>query len=180
MRKPTASERRLLALFGGLLFLLLNLVAIKWYSAGRHQLSAQVTALEQTAAEYRTLLTERPQWEARQHWMQDHPLEAHQGREADSRFAEEIQRSLTQNGLSIDAQQLMDSAQDGGLVQAQLEFSVKGRLEQVVRWLCQIQQPGNHLVVQAFTLRRIDAGDIMTARIRIGKIFRSAEVARTP
>ncbi len=180
MRKPTASERRLVAIFVGLIFLLLNFFVIRWYSAGRQQLSAQVTALEQTAAEYRALLTERPQWEARQQWVQAHPLETHQGREAESRFAEEIQTTLTQNGLDIDAQQLKDSALDGGLVQAQLEFSVKGRLEQVIRWLCQIQQPGNHLVVQSLTLRRIDDGDTMNARIRIGKIFRAGKVAQTP
>ena len=180
MRKPTASEFRLLAIFGGLVFLLINFIAVKWYAGSRQQLSAQVGALEQTAAEYHALLAERPRWEARQHWMEDHPLEPHQGREADSRFAEEIQRTLTQHGLSIDTQQLKDSKKEGGLVQAQLEFSVKGRLEPVIRWLCEIQQPGNHLVVQAFTLRRIDEGDIMTARIRIGKIFRAAAAARTP
>ncbi|MEI6337373.1 MAG: hypothetical protein WCQ57_02170 [Verrucomicrobiota bacterium] len=180
MRKPTVNERRLIAVFGGLLFLLLNLVVIKWYSSGRQQLSAQVTALEQSVAEYRALLTERPQWEARQHWMQDHPLETHQGREADSRFAEEIQRTLTQNGLSIEAQQLKDSTEEGGLIQAQLEFRAKGRLEQVLRWLCQIQQPGKHLVVQAFTLRRMDEGDTMNAHIRIGKIFRATAGAQAP
>jgi len=180
MRKPTASERRLLAIFGIVIFLLANLVVVKWYSGQRKQLAARVTELEQTAVEYRSLLAERPHWEARKAWMTGHPLEPHEGAEANSRFAEEIQRSLTASGLSIDAQQLKESEQEGSLVQAQLEFSVKGRLEQVIRWLCQVQQPGNHLVVQAFTLRRLDEGDVMMARIRLGKIFRTGAVAQNP
>jgi hypothetical protein len=180
MRKPTASERRLIAVFGLLVFLLANFVALKWYSALRGNLSAQAASLTGTAAEYRSLLAERPRWEARRIWMESHPLDSHQGAGTDSQFAEEIQKTLTRNGLSIDAQQLDDPSPDGRLVEARIECTIKGRLEQIVRWLCDIQQPGRHLVVEAFTLRQTDDGDVMTANVRLGKVFRAVEISATP
>lgn len=167
-------------IFGAMIFLIGNLVLVRWYSTTRQGLSDRIVQLEQAASEYRLLLDEAPRWQARQQWIEAHPLEDHRGSESDSRFAEQMQQAVTQNGLVIDSQQLHDSAFEDGLVEAQLEFTVKGRLEQVVRWLNQIQQPGNHLVVQAFTLRRLDEGDAMVVRIRIGKIFRVAQMASNP
>lgn len=180
MRKPNPNERRLLAIFGGIIFLLLNIVAVRWYLTWQQALATQVAQLEETAVGFQSLLEERPHWEARKQWMEEHPLEPHPGQEADTRFADEIQKTLTENGLSIDAQQMKESVRDGRIVEAQMEFSVRGRLEQVIRWSTQIQQPGNHIVIQALTLRRPDGSDNLTAQVLVGKLFRVAGSGPTP
>lgn len=180
MRKPTPSEIRLLAVFAFLLFALANIFVIKAYSTMRSGLVDRLTQLRQAVAEYTALVEEQPYWEARQVWMQKHPLPPHQGRESDSLFVEEMHQSLTKSGLSIDSQQLKDSFRDGELVDSQLELTVKGRLEQVIRWLNEIQKPGSHLVVRSFTLRKLDEGDSMMMRIRLAKIFRIQTAMQSP
>jgi len=180
MRKPNPNERRLLAIFGGMIFLLLNIVAVRGYLTWQHSLAAQVGQLEETAAAFESLLEERPHWEARKQWIQEHPLELHPGQEAETQFAEEIQKTLTENGLNIDAQQMKEPLRAGQIVEAQMEFSVRGRLEQVIRWSNQIQQPGNHIVIQSLTLRRPDGSEDLTAQVLVGKLFRVAGGVPTP
>jgi len=179
MRKPSASERRLLAIFGFMLFALLNLVVVRWYAARRQELSAEVAGLKNRAAECRLLLEERPHWEARQKWLGQHPLEFHQGPETDSRFVEDIQHSLSESGLAINTQQIRESVPKGGLIETQMQCNVKGSLEQIVRWLARVQQPGNHLVIESLTLKQIE-GEGMTAEVLVGKIFRAGGVAQAP
>lgn len=180
MKKPNPNERRLLIIFGALIFLILNILAIRWVSSWKQSLTGQVDQLEQTVTGLQSFLEERAYWETRQVWMQAHPLEIHPGQEADSQFAEEIQKTLTQSGLNIDAQQIRDSIQEKGLITSELEFRVKGQLEQVIRWLCQVQQPGKHVVIEALTLRRPDGEDAIIAQVQIRKIFRTAGLATPP
>lgn len=180
MRKPTASERRLILMFGAVILVLLNLLVVKWYSGARQKLSAEVRQFEGTLAEYRALMEERPCWEARKQWMLAHPPEPHAGRESDSRFAEEIQRTLTESGLAIDSQQLREAERDGMLVKTGLELSVKGRLEQIVRWLNRVQQPGNYFAVEGLTLKCLDDGATMVGRVQVCKIFRTGGIAANP
>lgn len=180
MRKPSASERRLLAVFGLLLFALSNLLVLRWYGGERNKLRSEIAGLEGSVLEYRNLLNERGHWEARQRWLAAHPLERHQGKDSDSFFVEEIQRSLSETSLSINAQQLKDSRLKGGLTATQLEFSIEGRLEQIIQWLVRVQQPGKHLVVETFILRKLESGDVMSAQICVAKVFRHGEVAKLP
>lgn len=180
MRKPTANERRLMLIFGAAIFVFLNLLVLRWYSGAWQKLADEVRQLDGTLGEFRALLEERPHWEARRQWVLAHPPELHAGRESDSRFAEAIQRTLTESGLTIDSQQLRESERAGTLVTTTLELSVKGRMEPLIRWLNLVQQPGSYFAVENFTLKCLDDGTTMTGHVRIRKIFRTGEVAANP
>lgn len=175
MRVPTSSERRLLMVFGLIIFLLANIIAGRWYFAAMGKLQADAATLKQTASEYRALLNERPRWEVRRQWLDAHPFPTHTGSESDSRFAEDVQSSLTRNHLTIEAQQIDDPIIDGRLLETRFEFTAKGNLENVIRWLCEIQQPGQHVALESITLRQTE--DAMTAKIRLGKIFATEPAA---
>ncbi len=171
MRKPNLRELRLLLIFGAMLFVIVNLVLVKWHSAARAKITGQILQQEQAVKEFQTLLAEGPYWETRHQWLLANPLEPHLGQKTDSGFAEQMQKSFTENGLVIDSQQMKDTTRQDRLTETVLEFTVKGRLEQIIRWLSQVQQPGRHVVIQSISLRRLDEGEAMVARIRISKIF---------
>lgn len=179
MRTPSASERRLLLIFGATIAVFLNVLAIKWYGNQAQKMAASVRLLEAEQTEHRLLLEEAPHWQARHQWLLAHPPEVYAGRESDSRFTEGIQHRLTETGLVIDSQQLRESERAGTLVTTSLELTVHGGFEPLVRWLNDVQQPGNHFAVENLTLKRRDDGT-MTARLQIRKIFRSGNIASRP
>jgi hypothetical protein len=174
MRKPTPSERRLMLIFGLIIVGALHIVIFRWAMGAKDALSSEVFRLQSAVDEYRLLLAEKDFWEARKQWLAAHPFDEHHGRQSESQFAEDIQASLQRHGLTISSQQMKESSQAGGLVEAQFEFSARGSLEKIIRWLGTTQQPGHHIAVRAFTLKRLEDGDLMEARMRIGKIFRTA------
>jgi hypothetical protein len=107
-------------------------------------------------------------------------MESHAGPETDSHFAEQMQRSLTQFGLSIEAQQLHEAEIQGELVMVSLDLTVKGRLEPIVRWMQDVQQPGKYFVIRAFTLKRFDESANMSARLTVCRLYRRGDLASSP
>lgn len=172
MRKPTPSERKLLLIFGMMLLGVLHIVAFRWILGAKDVLTADVFRLQAAVAEYRTLIAERDFWESRKQWLARNPFEEHQEHQSDSQFAEQIQSSLKSHGLTINSQQIKESSRSGRLVEAQYEFNIRGPLEKIIRWLSVTQQPSHHIAVRAFSLKRLDEGDLMEAQMRVGKIFR--------
>ena len=172
MRKPSSSELRLLLIFGLLILGLLHIVAFRWVLGAKDRLSSEVFRLEAAVAEYQTLLAERDFWEQRKQWLDRHPFEEHQEHQSDSQFAEQIQSSLKSHGLTINSQQLKEPSRSGSLIETQFEFSARGSLEKIIRWLSATQQPSHHVAVRTFSLKRLEEGDLMEAQMRVGKIFR--------
>lgn len=180
MRPINSNERKLLTVFGVSLFLILNVIAAKWFFAQTQNIQSRIRSLKSTAGEYEVALQERPHWEARQAWLNASPMAPYEGPSTDSHFAEDVQHSLVQSGLLIEAQQLHEAVLQGDIAEVTLDLTVKGRLEEIVRWLQLAQQPGKYFVIRSFTLKRFDEGSTMSARITAGRLFRQGSLASTP
>lgn len=180
MRALNSNERKLLCLLGASLFVVLNIVAAKWFLTQTQNIQSRLRSLESTAGEYEAVLRERPHWEARRAWLDAWPMAPYAGPSTDSQFAEDIQHSLVQGGLVIEAQQLHEAVIQDDIAVVTLDLTVKGRLEEIVRWMQQAQQPGKYFVIRSFTLKRFDEGSTMSARITAGRLFRQGSLASTP
>lgn len=179
MRKLSPSETRLLVIFGCVVALIANLFVVRWYVGARNAALARLSDLRSMGVEYRSVVAERPVWEARQRWMEENPPQAYAGWQTESAFAEEIQKSLQKEGIAIDSQSLRESRHEGDLVRMELELSLKADLEHIVRWLYTIQQPGRYIVIEEMNLKCLDKGDTMIVRLRVTKIGKMEGVAKS-
>ncbi|PTX95871.1 hypothetical protein DB345_08660 [Spartobacteria bacterium LR76] len=179
MRKLSPSETRLLVIFGCVIALIANLFALRWYVGARRAALERISDLRSMGAEYRSVVAERPVWEARQRWMEANPPQAYAGWQTESAFAEDIQKSLQKEGIAIDSQSLRESRHEGDLVRMELELSLKADLEHIVRWLYSIQQPGRYIVIEEMTLKCLDKGDTMIVRLRVTRIGKMEGVAKS-
>lgn len=180
MKALNPNERRLVMILSGALFVVLNIFAVRAYLAQTQKVQARIGDLESSAKGYEVILQDQPRWEARQAWMQAFPMSPYEGSATDSRFTEEIQRSLVQGGLAIEAQQLHEAATEGDVVVVALDLNIKGSLEQIVRWMQTIQQPGKYLAIRSFTLKRFDEGSVMSLRLTACQLYRAGQLASAP
>lgn len=180
MRTLNPNERRLLLLLSAAVFVILNILLGKWFYGQTQKIQSRIGDLEKSTQEYEVMMQDRPHWEARKAWINSMPMDSRDGPETDSHFAEQIQRGLTQFGLSIEAQQLHEPENHGDLVIVSLDLTVKGRLEPIVRWMQDVQQPGKYFIIRAFTLKRFDEGANMSARMTVCRLFRRTDLASTP
>lgn len=174
MRKLTSGERKLSIVFGSMIFVLLNVLVLKHLMASSQRIHQRILTLDASLQENRELLKDRPYWESRQKWLAATPMGNYLAGESDSKFAESLQKSLTDAGLAIESQQLHEAKLANGVFSVSLDVVAKGRLEQIVRWLQQVQQPGKFLVVRAFSLKRFDEGSGMVARMTVCQLFSQA------
>jgi len=180
MRKWNANERRLVLILGSIFFVILNLILVKWFLGQTQQIKSRIATLESSARDYESIMAERPHWEARQAWMHAMPMDAYTGAETDSRFAEAMQQSLTQHGLAIESQQLHESELRNEVVVVTLDLTVKGQLEQIVRWMQQMQQPGKYFAIPSIILKRSDESSNMSVRMSVSRFFRRGGIASSP
>lgn len=180
MRALNPNERKLVVIFGSALFLILNIVLAKWFIAQTHGVQSRIAELQSTEQGYQVVFSDKSRWEARKSWIQSIPMLSHDGPGTDSQFAEKMQQSITQFGLSIESQQLHESENQGDIVTVSLDLTIKGKLEPIVRWMHEVQQPGKYFVIRAFTLKRFDEGANMSARMNVCGLFHRGNLPSAP
>jgi hypothetical protein len=180
MRPLNRNERLLATLLGASAFLVVNLFGMKWIASHATAAKAEIARSRSEVDAAKALLKERPYWTARQEWIAGHPPAAYDERTSQAQFVQTVQDSLGREGLKIEAQQPLPTERDGRLATAGYEVTVVGRLESIVRWLHALQQPGTYQFVRSLTLRQSDEGTTMQAIVRLGKVFRSGDLASYP
>jgi hypothetical protein len=180
MRPLNRNERLLATLFGAMAFLLLNLVGMKWIANQTANSRAEISRLKGEADAARTLLKEKPYWNVRQEWVEEHVPQAFDERTSQSQFVQEVQDGLKKFQLTTQQQQPLPTEHEGRLAIAGIEVTVEGRLEAIVRWLHELQQPGSYDLVRSFTLRQAEDGNTMQAVVRLGKVYRAGDLASYP
>jgi hypothetical protein len=180
MRPLNRNERLLATLLGAAAFLVLNLFGMKWVSNHTAATRADIARFKSEADAARALLKERPYWNVRQDWVTAHPPEAYDDKTSRAKFVQSVQEGLDRQKLKIESQQPLETEHEGRLAVTGIELTVTGRLESIVRWLYALQQPGNYQFVRSFTLRQAEDGNTMQAVVRLGKVFRSGDLASYP
>lgn len=180
MRALNRNERMLALALGTCLFLVANMFAVRGIATKMRESRGEITRLRSEVAASRQVLAEKPYWEARERWIEDHPLPKYDDRVSGAEFLQEIQQSLKKRDLKIDSQQLMAAELSGSLATVDVNLTVEGQLEAIVRWLHTIQQPGSYHLVRSFELKKEGSGNTMQLQIRLGRVFRTGDLVSSP
>jgi hypothetical protein len=180
MRRISKSEFRLLAIFGAAIFLTVNLVALRAAMSAVKGNTAEIASLRTKAAEYEDLLKESEYWQARGLWRESNPLPVFDESVSDSEFVEQIQSSLTAQGLKIDEQQLSPAERKAGFVAIGVTLKVSGSLESLIKWVSDVQKAGKFIEIQSFALKATDQSSTMVANLKLAKYFTPFKPASAP
>jgi hypothetical protein len=180
MRPLNRNERLLVTLLAASAFLVINLFGMKWVAARISETKADISRLKSETDAAQMLLKDRPFWLVRQDWVANHPPAVYDDKTSRAQFVQDVVDGLKKEKLTTEAQQPLETEHQGRLAITGIELTVTGRLEAIVRWLHLVQQPGNYEFVRSFTLRQAEEGNTMQAVVRLGKVFRSGDLASYP
>jgi len=180
MRPLNRNERLLAAIFGGVLFLIVNLVGMRWIGGHIRSANADIARLKNEAEQANIMLKMRPYWTARQMWVKDHPPGVYDEATSRAQYVQEVQTAVQAHQLKIESQQPLETERNGRLAMVGIDVTVQGRLEAIVRWLHALQEPGKYETVRSFTLKQADDANTMEAQVRLGKVLRAGDLAAYP
>ena len=153
MRKLTASETRLAQLLGVTLVLVALVFAVVYYQRSVAALDLRIADLENRKVEADFWRGEAPFWERRREWLlRNMPVLPDDGTAA-SRFLESVQQSASGSGLEISSQSLLEPVAGSEVEEYALRMRVGGSLEQLTRWLAELQRPEKFQAVSALNLK---------------------------
>lgn len=180
MRPLTRNERMLSLAVGTCVFLIANMLGVRWIAGELRAWRADIVRLKTEVAAAKQVMLEEPYWHARQAWMENHPLPRYDEEQSLANFLEEMRAGLKQRNLKIESQQPMAPEVLGSLATVDVALKVEGRLEDIVRWLHAVQQPGEYLLVRKFKLNQASGKNTMELDITLGRVFRTGDIASSP
>jgi len=153
MRRLSATESRLLGLLLGAGVIVGSLVLIsvgKRLHAGMDRELAELRASKVEADVWRQ---ERPLWQERAAWLTanqpKYPVEGNPS----SALLQKIQETASAHGLAILEQSLAEPSSGSGYREVAVRVKVGATLEQLTRWLVELQQPALFQAVTSFSIR---------------------------
>ena len=180
MRPRTRNERMLSIAVGTCVFLLANLFGVRWVANEMRTWRRNITRLQGEVATARQVVQEAPYWHARQDWMNAHPLPAYDENQSLATLMQDLPAGIKRHNLKIEGQQPVGTEVNGSLAVVEIDFKLEGRLEDIVRWLHSIQQPGQYFIVRNFVLKQTQGRNTMNLDIRLGRVFRTGDIASSP
>lgn len=180
MRPLTHNEKMLSLAVGTCVFLIANMLGIRWLAGEIRSWRADIEQLETQIAASEQVMEEAPYWNARQEWIASHPLPVFDESQSTAVFLQDIDSGLRQQNLKVDSKVPMAAELFGSLATIDVELKVEGRLEDIVRWLHAVQQPGQYHLVRRFKLNQAGNKNTMQMEIRLGRVFRTGDIVSSP
>lgn len=152
------SERRLMAVVGGLAAVLLNVVVLKFFIKTREQIRTQSAEKSAMTASLRELEATAPLWETRAEWLKKvQPKLADEQSEGNALLTL-LKESASKHGLTLSKQELVPAKTESGITAVPVKFEFKGGWKGVCAFFAELQAPEKFLVVQQSRMR-VDSAD---------------------
>lgn len=153
MRSLTATESRLLGIFLGAIVIVATLVLLSVGKRLRTGMDRELAELKVQKIEAEAWRQERPLWEERSAWLAaNQPKYPSEGNPS-SALLQKVQDSAAANGLTILEQSLAEPAPGAAFREVAVRVKVGATLEQLTRWLVELQQPAQFQAVTSFAIR---------------------------
>jgi hypothetical protein len=149
MRRLTASERRLLGILAGVVFLILNLFTWKFLAARKQEITIDLAKLKSLKINADFWLADREKWTARQAWLDANQPPLGQA----GALAEALKVSAEKYKIKIESQELTDANATTYYQEIAVKMKVNATLEGLTRWLAELQQPALFQVVSHLSLK---------------------------
>jgi Tfp pilus assembly protein PilO len=153
MRPLTQSERRLIFIFLGLVFIVLNVFIWVQLSKKRSALLGEISRYRQEQREAGAWLQDKDLWSTRKGWLDEkQPVSQADGQES-ARLLEALQQSARQQNIIIASQRLVEPRPQEHYLEVAVQLEIKGTFEAVSKWLAGLQDPEKFQAVTSLTLK---------------------------
>jgi hypothetical protein len=153
LRKLTKSERRLLVIFGLAVFLTANFYGVSYLLDTQGALSQQLNELTGTAKTNQIWLREKQFWLTRKQWIEHQQPRVSAGQVPQSELLQAVTASAQANQLVIQEQSFAESKNTPNYQSVSIKLKLSGNLENVVKWLADLQQPEKFQAIVSFSLK---------------------------
>ena len=173
MKKLQAREKKLLVLLGSAVLLGVHLILLQLGFRFDRAQRAQYLELTAQLEESRMWLQEKETWETRAAWLEKHlaPLPAEAPEGALQKFS---QTTATQANLVIEGQNLRAQRPGTQVVTVANRMQLKGNLDQIIRWLGAVYDPGKGVAVTELNLRLGPEPPKMSVQVEVAQFFKKS------
>jgi hypothetical protein len=153
LRRLTKSEKRLLILFGLAVFVMANFYGLSYLLDRESEVTRQLSELEANAKTNQIWLREKQFWLARKQWIERQQPRVRAGQVPQSELLQAMTASAQANQLVIQEQSFAELKSTPSYQSVAVKLKLSGNLENVVKWLAEIQQPEKFQAVTNFSLK---------------------------
>jgi type II secretory pathway component PulM len=175
MRALTAKEKRLLIGLVGALFVLLNVVGLQAFLNRQRALQANIVQLESQLMEGRALLEEQGLWQERATWLDvNQPGDDISTTDDDAKFYEFVESSAKSAGLEYTRRDAGNLPNAGPFAEVFDTSLVKGKMESLVKWLNELQQPKAFRAIKQISIKSGEPPEVV-AEVEVARWYRPTQ-----
>ena len=175
MRALTAKEKKLLIALIGALFVLLNAVGFQAFLNRQRALQSDIVRLQAQLAEGRALLEEKDLWGKRAAWLDENqPGDDVTTTDDDAKFYEFVESSAKSAGLEYTRKDAGNLPSSGPFAEVFDSSQVKGKMESLVKWLGELQQPKAFRAVKQISIKSGEPPDVI-AEVEVARWYRPVQ-----
>jgi hypothetical protein len=153
LRRLTKSEKRLSILFGLAVFAMASFYGISYLLDTENNLARQLSELEATGKTNQIWLREKQFWLTRKQWIDRQQPRVVTGKVPQSELLQAVTASAQANQLVIQEQSFAELKNTANYQSVAVKLKLSGNLENVVKWLAELQQPEKFQAVTNFSLK---------------------------
>ena len=175
MRALTAKEKRLLIGLLGALFVLLNVVGLNAFLNRQRDLQAGIVRLQGELAEGRAILEEKSVWQERAAWLDtNQPGDDTTTTDDDAKFYEFVETSAKNAGLTYTRRDAGQRPSDSTYAEVVDSSQVKGKMESLVKWLNELQQPEAFRAIKQISVKSGEPPEVI-AEVEVARWYRPVQ-----
>jgi hypothetical protein len=153
LRRLTKSEKRLLIIFGLAVFVMANFYGLSYLLDTESEVTRQLSELKANAKTNQIWLREKQFWLTRKQWIERQQPRVGAGQVPQSELLQAMTASAQANQLVIQEQSFAELKNTPNYQSVAVKLKLSGNLENVVKWLAEIQQPEKFQAVTNFSLK---------------------------
>jgi hypothetical protein len=164
-------EKILLTVFLAALFIVGGVVAWKWITSDLQTRREALVRKDAELVELQRWIAEKNVWENREAWMKARPMPPYLKQRSEAEFVQTIQGSLSKYGIQTVDQRIQETRQSGSFVEVPIDLTLDATLEELIRWLYDVQRPDSFRVISQIRLRSTGDSAKIRAEISLYQIF---------
>jgi len=177
MRALTAKEKKLLVGLVGALFVLLNVLGLQAFLNRQRALQTNIIELQSQMDEGRALLADKEVWRERVSWQDaNQPADDITTTDDDAKFYEFVENSAKSAGLAYTRRDAGNSPADGLYAEVFDASQVKGKMEALVKWLNELQQPQAFRAIKEISIKSGEPPEVI-ANVTVARWYQPTKGA---
>lgn len=177
MRALTAKEKKLLVGLVGALFVLLNVLGLQAFLNRQRALQTNIIELQSQMDEGRALLADKEVWRERVAWLDaNQPADDITTTDDDAKFYEFVENSAKSAGLAYTRRDAGNSPADGLYAEVFDASQVKGKMEALVKWLNELQQPQAFRAIKEISIKSGEPPEVI-ANVTVARWYQPTKGA---